>query len=371
MGELRHFPRRPLTPEEAQRATESLLATPISERGEKARALFLDDPDTVIPLLKMLEDRLEGNPAGVLEDAEFLYRFLEGLGADGRDELYLFDERAYFMGEAARIAATACRQTSRREEARRWIDRSEANYRSTLNCEPNLARLAYQRLALYTEERRFEEVLELVPPLVESFKTHRMAAEALKCRFLEGIVHWENGQLREALEVFQGARREAQELGNEALDAKATTNVARLYALLGETAEALAYSKTALPLLQRLGYRVGIAKLRWGMGDLLRTQGKLPDAIGAYRGALQEAREVGMRGDVAALHLIVADLLLEVGEDRQAAWEIQAALPIIDEEKMVSEGLAALSLLRQSLRNNRINRQALRELHGFFQDLGS
>lgn len=371
MGELRHFPRGPLTPEEAQRAAESLLATPITERAEKTRALFLDDPDTVIPLLKILEDRLESNPAGVLEDAEFLYRFLEGLAADGRDELYLFDERSYLMGEAARIAATVCRLMTRREEARRWIDRSEANYRGTLNAEPNLARLAYQRLALYTEERRFEEVLELVPPLVESFKTHRMATEALKCRFLEGIVQWENGQLREALEVFQDVRREAQEQGNDKLDAQATNNVAQLYALLGETAEALAYSEKALVSLKRLDDRVGLAKLRWGMGDLLRSQRKLPDAVEAYRGALQEASEVGMRGDVAALHLIIADLLLEAGQDRQAGWEIQAALPIIDEEKMVPEGMAALSLLRQSLRNHRINRQALRELHGFFEDLES
>jgi len=49
--------------------------------------------------------------------------------------------------------------------------------------------------------------------------------------------------------------------------------------------------------------------------------------------------------------------------------EVLAALPIIDELKMVTEGVAALSLLRESLRQQKINRQALRDLHGYFEDI--
>jgi hypothetical protein len=63
-----------------------------------------------------------------------------------------------------------------------------------------------------------------------------------------------------------------------------------------------------------------------------------------------------MQADVAAVHLIVADLLLELGQDKRARWKIQAALPVIEEKKIVPEGMAALTLLRQSLRNHRINR---------------
>jgi hypothetical protein len=51
--------------------------------------------------------------------------------------------------------------------------------------------------------------------------------------------------------------------------------------------------------------------------------------------------------------------------------EVLAALPIIDEEKMVPEGFVALSLLRESLRQQKINRQALRDLHGYFEELSS
>ena len=36
---------------------------------------------------------------------------------------------------------------------------------------------------------------------------------------------------------------------------------------------------------------------------------------------------------------------------------------------MVPEGVAALSLLRESVRHQKINRQALRDLHGYFEDI--
>jgi hypothetical protein len=36
---------------------------------------------------------------------------------------------------------------------------------------------------------------------------------------------------------------------------------------------------------------------------------------------------------------------------------------------MAPEGMAALSLVRESVRRQEVNRQALRELHGYFQEL--
>jgi hypothetical protein len=74
-----------------------------------------------------------------------------------------------------------------------------------------------------------------------------------------------------------------------------------------------------------------------------------------------------MRADIASLHLVIADLLLDLGQERQAEWEVRAALPVIEEEKMVPEGVAAYGLLLESVRRRSINRQALRDLHGYFR----
>lgn len=61
-------------------------------------------------------------------------------------------------------------------------------------------------------------------------------------------------------------------------------------------------------------------------------------------------------------------MLLESGKETEALTEIIAALPIVEEYKLVPEGVAALALLRESVRQQKVNHQALRDLHGFFEE---
>ncbi len=360
------------SPEEARFAAECLLAVPIPERDQKARELFLDHPETLTPLLGILREQWETAPASVRDDAEYVYGFLEKIEprkkGKTRTGRLLFDEREYFLGEAALIAGTTCRDLSRRDEARRWFDRSERWFLLTANVVLDLSRLSYQRLALLIEERRFGEVLEALPQLIERFEQAEAPQDALKCRFLEGNILKESGQLRESCEVFREICRQARELKNERLLASACVDLVQLHAELNEPEQALTASREAIPLLRRLGNRIELAKVQWGIGMLYRRQANSAAAIEAFRSAQMEFEDIEMRADVAALHLIIADLLLDAGQDPQAKWEIQAALPVIDEFKLVPEGIAALSLLRQSLQNHRINRQALRDLHGYFPD---
>jgi tetratricopeptide (TPR) repeat protein len=156
--------------------------------------------------------------------------------------------------------------------------------------------------------------------------------------------------------------------GYRKLHAHAENNLFMLYANLGDTELALESCSTASAALAELGNRVGLAKLRWNAGNLLRAEGRLNDAIETYRSGLEDFRELGMRGEVAALHLVMADLLMAQGAEAQAELEIRAALPIIDEEKMVPEGMAAYALLRESLRRRKIDRNALRDVHAYFRE---
>ena len=366
-GNVRRFHRR-LSSEEAKFAAECLLSVPIEERGGKAQDFYLDDPDAILPLLGILRGKLDTSPSLVRDEAEYFYRFLEKEVPGLPGELFLFDERNYFLGDAARLAGIACRVLSRREEARRWFDLSESWFLTTIDPAKNLSLLSYQRLALLTEERRFEEVLRVLPQLIAAFKSFEMAEDALKCRFLEGQALRETGQLREALVLFRETCRESQALGSGKLLGWSYVNLLQIHAFFGEVEEAFQVACDATPLLRGLENRVGLAKIQWGLGTLLRSEGKLSEAIEAYRMAQKEFAEIGMSADVAAIHLVVADLLLDAGQEPQARWEIQAALPVIEEFKLVPEGVAALSLLRQSLQNPRLNRQALRDLHGYFPD---
>lgn len=371
MGNVRPFRRRRLTSEEGKAAASQILAMSISERRAKAADLPLDDPEVLLSITSVLLDQCEASPAIVLGEAEFIYRYLERVTVAYPHDLLLLDEREYFLGEAARIAGAVCRHLSRRDEARHWLDLSEGWFYQTGNPVANLARVSYQRLALRTEERQFTEVLQLLPQLIKTFESHEMIEDALKCRFLEGQALIETERLPEAIDLFREVAGQTKDRGNGKLLGWAYVNLLQIHSYRGEAEAAFDVACEATPLLRGMGNRIGLAKLQLGLGFLLRNQGKPREAIEAYRIAQLEFGELSMRADIAALHLIIADLLLESGQDQQAEWEIRAALPVIDEYKLVPEGFAALSLLRESLRRRKIDREALRSLHGYFEQLGA
>ena len=343
---------------------EQTLAVPIELRLERFDELNLENSEELLSVSTALWGLGEIEPAGARDEAAFFYRFLE----TPMRSIGTFDERDYFLGEFSLIAGAACRILSKREEAKQWLDLAEASFILAQHAGAHLARLAYQRLALKVEERDFDEVVESAPVWAERFKRLGLAEESLKCRFLEGAAYRELGRVFEAIDVFEGICTEAEAESNTRLLAQAANGLAQFYRVVGNLKEALAYAKRALPLLQKLNNRVNLAKLRWCVGDIFREQGREAEALDSYRLALTEAQVIGIRGDVVALRLVVADLLLDAGRDAQAEREIRAALPIIEEEKMMPEGMAALTLLRESVRRRQINRQALRDLHGYFRN---
>jgi tetratricopeptide (TPR) repeat protein len=364
-GRVIRFPRLPLTSDSGREAAEKVVATPFERRYEMAEVLQLDDPETLLSLCLHLRPKLESSPSLVRDEAEFLYRYIQ----NPLREIGLFDEREYFLGETALLAGTACRQLSRREEAHVWFDRAEAGFRHTINAVADLSRLSYQRLAERMEERQFDVVLDMLPALIASFQQLEMHDDALKCRFLEGLALLESDELTAAIRVFDEIVLEAERLGNLRLLGTAFATLTNIYGMMGNAEAALAASARAIPVLRRLDDRVALAKTQWGLATLLRSTGQIPAAIEAFRTAQAEFEAIGMRADVAALNLVIADLLLESGRERDAQREIAAALPVISELKMAPEGMAALQLLRESSRRQEINRQALRELHGYFEEL--
>ncbi len=370
-GELLRFPSplNSISSSEGLASAEQFLSTSIEERRQRVGELHLDQSETLLAICQLLEARIETTPASVAEDAEFLYQHLEGLPASSGS--FLFDEREYYLGELALIAGGSCRFLSRRDEAGVWFDRAEAWFLLTANAAGDIARLSYQRLAVKTEERQFSEVCRCAAPLVEFFRRTGAKESELKCRFLEGVAFQETNRLQEALGLFNEILEEARAMGSAKLLGSTYVTLVQIYSELGRAEEALPLTAEATPVLRETNNRVALAKLQWGIASLLRRQGKLNESIEAFRSAQREFEEIEMRADVAALHLVIADLLLELGQERQAEWEIRQALPVIDELKMVPEGVAALSLLRESLRRRSIDRQALRDLHGYFDDTKS
>jgi tetratricopeptide (TPR) repeat protein len=341
---------------------EMIFAIPSFQRTEMVPQLRLEDPERLLRVCDLLRERLESAPLIVMEEAVFFHDFIK----TPHRQIGISDEREYYLGEFALIAGVACRLLSLREEARRWFDNAETYFVVLHESRAHMARLAYQRLALRLEERDFGAVSHLAPLLIGSFTVLELPEDALKCRFLQAVALKETGRFDEAKEVFFQIASEARQLKEDRLLALAAQNLFQVHAFLGEVDEAIGQAEEAAEIFTRLDSRVHLAKVQLGVGYLLRKQHRLAESIEAFRKAQRQFAEIQMSADVAATHLVVADLLLDAGDAAQAEREIHAALPVIDDLKLMPEGIAALSLLRESLHRRQIDRHALRELEGNF-----
>ncbi|HEY6929769.1 MAG TPA: hypothetical protein VJA66_08855, partial [Thermoanaerobaculia bacterium] len=103
------------------------------------------------------------------------------------------------------------------------------------------------------------------------------------------------------------------------------------------------------------------------VADAWRNQEKASLALDGFRAALADYQELGVETRVAYTRLFISETLLQLGRPREAEWEILAALPTIEEQKMVPEGYAAVSLLKESVRQRKTDPNALRELREHLQ----
>ena len=99
----------------------------------------------------------------------------------------------------------------------------------------------------------------------------------------------------------------------------------------------------------------------------LRKTGHVAAALDAYRGAIDDYVELKMATRAAYVRILLAEALLEGGKAREAEWQILAAVPTIDAEKMVPEGFVAMELLRGSAQQRNADPRALLELREYLQ----
>ncbi len=111
-----------------------------------------------------------------------------------------------------------------------------------------------------------------------------------------------------------------------------------------------------------MNYPVVLAHARGVIAEAFRDQGCLRDAATHYREAIEIYASEGVSGKLAYTRVVLAETLIALGQHEEAEVEILAALPTIEEEQMKPEAGAAVTLLRESIRRRKMDRNALREL---------
>ncbi len=353
----RETSRRSLAPWQALSIAREYWSLAPEARSEEVRDRTLSDPDVLVSVFGLLRDEREKFPRLVADEASAIHAWMKAQTTVG-----IFDERWYFLAESAFLAGVSYRLLGQREEATRWLDRSEANFRHTLNPAPGLANVAYARLALRYEMGQLEYVLEFAPPLRASFEKLAMDAEIAKCRLLEAMTLKQSGRLQDALGVLEPVRTWDDRRLEAPLKARIVSELGDLYQSDDRFDLAMDAYREALALLQKGGPSLALADLKMFVGEAHRQRDPYAVALEAFQAAAADYEEIGFATRLAYLRIFIAETLLRLNRNREAEWQILAALPTIEEQKMVPEGFSAVALLKESVRRRKTDPNALREL---------
>jgi len=324
---------------------------------------ILNNPDILLAACHLIGQELDVEPARSLRVATALYRgVLKSPKTFG-----FFDERDYFLGETALLNGRACRFLGKRADAEIWLDRSEAGFRNTVNPSPMLSRVSLQRLALRCDMGRYGEVAELAPMLKTTFQKLGMPREALQCLYVEATSLKHTDQISQARERFDEICRTGDVEGESLVTGMAFVSMAELHAADGDFELAITAFRKATPCLKAAGRQMYLAHLKASVAEMLLRQGQVEPAIDAYQDAASEYEELGMSTWVAYLRVETAGAMIQAGKHKEAAWQIAAALPTIDQEGMTPEGLAAVALLVESAKRRNLNQSALDEVREYLR----
>jgi tetratricopeptide (TPR) repeat protein len=355
--------RQRFSPDQAREVARAYLANSQEDRPVEVSAAVLGDPDSLLALCAEIRERCDAEPAVVYREASSVYQWLKG----SDKSLGLFDERDYFLGETALAAGNAARLLGKRDEAEVWFDRAEAGFRHTVNPAPLLASVSYARLTLHYDRRQYERVFEVVPSVADSFRRLQMRRERLKCEFLEAMALKESSRTAEALAKLEGMRADSELSAEPKLEAFVMIHSSELLASMGRYAEAVGcLSQVANRDVIRTQPLLAGA-LASTLAETFRQQGKLTEAAEALQRATEEYAAAGMRTLEAYLRILLAETLIALSRHREAEWHIAAALPTIEEQEMRTEGVAAVALLRESVRARRADPVALQKVREHLQ----
>ena len=352
-----------LSSAEVRLLVEKYLATPLESRSPDLTRQVILKAESLVGLFSAFVSLIETDPETVLSETALLY----GALTNDTASVGLFDEKDYFIGEAARFGGWACRLLGKYSEAEKWLDRAEAAFRHTVNPGPLLAAVAYARMAVRYETGANDDVLEILPSLIKSFEKLGMKTEHAKSRFLLAVTLKAAGDADRGFQVLSDLQQDLTATEEKGLLGQVLTHMGHYHGQRQSLDEAVSFYKSALPVLKAGGRPIALAELKWSIGETYRAQDNLGASLAAYREAKSDYANLGMGAFAVKISLAIADTLLSLGRAREAEWEILAALPTIEEQKMVPEGFAAVALLKESVRRRKTDPNALRELREHLQ----
>ena len=271
------------------------------------------------------------------------------------------DLRLYFLGESARLAGATVRNTGVQEEAIDWLDIAAKHFQAGPNREPELARVSYLRFAILYRLCGFDAVYKSIPALAKTFQNLGMQEDLVKCRILWAASLKSAGECERALGVLAPLKHMKDGM-KPALYGWVLVELGDIKQILGDYQRGLEDLKEAARLFRAEDQWIGLADVASMMGFGFRSQGMLKEAAECFRASQEQHRQLGMRSLEAYAGILLAETYLALGAPRDAERLLLAAIPIFEEQSMVADAVAAVRLLRASIRQRKLDPEILRDL---------
>jgi tetratricopeptide (TPR) repeat protein len=296
-------------------------------------------------------------PADVARQSQLIFSVGERFGISA-----LFDEKDHLLGELSLLAGTALRQTGRWSEAGHWYSKASTFFGRTLRPTVGLIRIACERAALDYETRNYSRAIATGTALQRLCQGEALARERLKCQLVIGDSLHDSGRVAEAISVLTSMRSDPDIDRHPTFLVALLVKFANALALQQRYGEASRAHAEAFERLSKIHAPIVRADQKAVLAESLRDQGNLSEAVALYRMAIDEYTKIESMSLASYLRVVLAETLVALGRYSEAALELQEALPTIDHERMTSDGVAALALLKEALRRQNVEPKALREL---------
>lgn len=354
--------------ETAKKAVAELLGRPRSSwPAAVASSLELHSPSAVSELVAASETAIDRDPSEAVALAEAATRVAQMLRSDSHSG----DSIPRAIGVAWRQYAYAAFYVGDFIAAGEAVAKSQAAFESCVVSDYDLARLSIVRGVIYSAQDRHEEAraeARRAAAVFEAFGDRQRSASA---RMTEAYSLIEQFRYQEALAILEMVEREfSTDIENWAR-AMLAMNQGICHAELGPVSEAFDHYSVAAAIFDEIGSPVEAARVRHNVACLLAAQGRLADAKARFRSLRTEFRRLGMGNMAVSADLDLAAILLA----EQAHDEAEALCATAVEQFQKSglgattQGLVALSYLREAAAQRRATPEAARHVRRFIERL--
>jgi tetratricopeptide (TPR) repeat protein len=307
-------------------------------------------------ILLYLQDRADTDPKSIARQATEFYRTIQVSVSR-----IPFDIHLYLLGSLARLAAGALKHGADQEAAAEWLELAENHFRAGVDPEPELARVMFLRLALFYAIGHLDLVLRVAPALDTAFASYGMEEDRVKGRILWSSTLKAIGRLEEAFELLRLLPRSRSGI-RTALHGYVLRESGDLHLICGNYERGLAELREAASILKAENERTALPGVVAMIGFAYRAQGMLREAEEFFRESQKAYAQLGMRPYETYTGLLVAETLLAMDRSKEAELVVLSILPSIEAQGMVADGVAAINLLRETVRRQKLSPQMLREV---------